>query len=85
MGHEYDITDSSSFSGAMESFDLACKELKKIGKAVVKNHEVIEDEGNYTITSGRVIRYHRRLAARVISHFSSPRKDKTDITLHLGK
>ena len=33
MGHEYDTTKSSSFSTAMDNFDIACKELKEHGKA----------------------------------------------------
>ena len=32
---------------AMTAFDNAYKELKQMGKGAVKNHEEIDDEGNY--------------------------------------
>ena len=48
IGHAFDITKDAMFKNSQKAFAMACKELKEEGKGFVKNHEEIEDEGNYT-------------------------------------
>ena len=45
-GHEIDITSDLDFKELNKAYIAACKELKQIGKAVVKSYEEILHTGN---------------------------------------
>ena len=53
MAPEEVRTCFSQFFNCMHNFDIAWKELKAVGKGMVKNYEDITDEGNYNDISSK--------------------------------
>ena len=51
IGNTFDVTKDSMFKNSQKAFAMACKELKEEGKGFVKNHEEIEDKGNYVVST----------------------------------